>query len=313
MDLVTLALAKKYTKESLEGQGCLKGDKGDPFTYNDFTASQLAALKGAKGDQGEKGDDGQSAYQVAILNGYVGSEAEWLESLKGAQGIPGIEGPQGKEGPQGPVGPKGEAGKDGNNYIISDADYEAIASKVTIPSNTSDLINDSNFISDVKVNGESVLNEDGVIDLTLGNLETTLGKEITCGQAIGGISAGTVFSADTTLADILRALLTIPEIESEGSIYYGLSTNIPISIEGLKTATADRETLLSSGYTYKNIVTNNQRVVLAIPKSFGIECYQISVSGFGIGFNVAETDKYLIYYDSPSTGSYRYTYSFEEV
>lgn len=27
-----------------------KGDKGDPFTYTDFTAEQLAALKGEKGD-----------------------------------------------------------------------------------------------------------------------------------------------------------------------------------------------------------------------------------------------------------------------
>ena len=31
----------------------LKGDKGDPFTYSDFTAEQLAALKGEKGDKGD--------------------------------------------------------------------------------------------------------------------------------------------------------------------------------------------------------------------------------------------------------------------
>ncbi len=34
-----------------------KGDKGDPFTYEDFTAEQLAALKGEKGDTGEPGKD----------------------------------------------------------------------------------------------------------------------------------------------------------------------------------------------------------------------------------------------------------------
>ena len=33
----------------------LKGDKGDPFTYSDFTTEQLAALKGDKGDKGEQG------------------------------------------------------------------------------------------------------------------------------------------------------------------------------------------------------------------------------------------------------------------
>ena len=36
----------------------LKGDKGDPFTYSDFTAEQLAALKGDKGDTGPAGADG---------------------------------------------------------------------------------------------------------------------------------------------------------------------------------------------------------------------------------------------------------------
>lgn len=35
----------------------LKGDKGDPFTYSDFTTEQLAALKGAKGDKGDPGAD----------------------------------------------------------------------------------------------------------------------------------------------------------------------------------------------------------------------------------------------------------------
>lgn len=36
----------------------VKGDKGDPFTYDDFTPEQLASLKGPKGDTGEKGADG---------------------------------------------------------------------------------------------------------------------------------------------------------------------------------------------------------------------------------------------------------------
>ena len=35
---------------------------------------------------------GYSAYQVAVINGFVGTEAEWLESLKGAQGDPGKPG-----------------------------------------------------------------------------------------------------------------------------------------------------------------------------------------------------------------------------
>jgi hypothetical protein len=33
--------------------------------------------------QGEQGIQGISAYQVALNNGFVGTEQEWLESLKG--------------------------------------------------------------------------------------------------------------------------------------------------------------------------------------------------------------------------------------
>ena len=54
--------------------GIPQGLKGDPFTYDDFTAEQIEALKGA---------DGLSAYQVALNNDFVGTEQEWLESLKG--------------------------------------------------------------------------------------------------------------------------------------------------------------------------------------------------------------------------------------
>lgn len=40
----------------------LKGDKGDPFTYNDFTPEQLALLKGEKGDKGDIGPIGTEVY-----------------------------------------------------------------------------------------------------------------------------------------------------------------------------------------------------------------------------------------------------------
>ena len=309
IDVVTLALAKKYTKESLAGAGALKGEKGDPFTYDDFTPEQLLALKG------ENGIDGKSAYQLAVNNGFVGTEAEWIASLKGETGPIGPAGPQGQTGETGaigPVGPQGEVGPKGDSYQITESDYAAIAGMISVPSKTSELTNDSNFVNDIKLNGEPVANQNGSIDLRLGNLDTTLGETITCNQTIGGISAGTTFSEDTTLTDIIRALLKIPIVETDGAIYYGLSRDIPTSIDGLTPVSIDRDTLLTSGYTYKNINTDNQRVVLAIPKSFNISCYQLSVNGFNISFDYIETDKYIIYYDGLSTGSYRYIYNFEE-
>lgn len=64
----------------IPGTQGIKGDKGDPFRYEDFTPEQLEALKGPKGD------DGLSAFNIAQLNGFQGTYVEWLKSLKGKDG-----------------------------------------------------------------------------------------------------------------------------------------------------------------------------------------------------------------------------------
>jgi hypothetical protein len=50
---------------------------------------------------------GKSAYEVAVENGFSGSEGQWLASLIGPQGVKGIAGPTGSVGPTGPQGPAG--------------------------------------------------------------------------------------------------------------------------------------------------------------------------------------------------------------
>lgn len=68
------------------------------------------------------GQDGKSAYEVAVQEGYSGTESQWLSSLQGPQGPQGIQGatgPQGVKGDtgdqgiQGPQGLQGPAGEDG--------------------------------------------------------------------------------------------------------------------------------------------------------------------------------------------------------
>ena len=61
---------------------------------------------------GANGKDGRSAYEIAIENGFVGTAAEWLESLKGKDGIDGKDGLPGKDGKN---GADGLPGKDGTN------------------------------------------------------------------------------------------------------------------------------------------------------------------------------------------------------
>lgn len=84
----------------------------------------VAGTDGKDGQNGENGADGKSAYQIAIDNGYTGTEVEWLESLKGADG---------NDGAAGTVGPQGEAGITphigvNGNWFIGDTDTNIAAS-----------------------------------------------------------------------------------------------------------------------------------------------------------------------------------------
>lgn len=58
----------------------------------------------------EIGADGKSAYQIAVENGFVGTETEWLASLKGE---PGKDGAPGRDGADGAPGRDGTDGRDG--------------------------------------------------------------------------------------------------------------------------------------------------------------------------------------------------------
>ena len=73
-----------------------QGEKGDPFTYEDFTAEQLALLKGEKGDRGDQG-------------------------IQGPQGIQGEQGPKGDIGATGPQGEKGDKGDKGDACTYEDS------------------------------------------------------------------------------------------------------------------------------------------------------------------------------------------------
>nr|DAU31363.1 MAG TPA: tail sheath protein [Caudoviricetes sp.] len=77
----------------------------------------------------EKGKDGKSAYEIAVEHGFVGTEADWLESLKGVDGkdgcdgrngVDGLPGKDGKDGADGLPGRDGINGTDGKSaYIIA--------------------------------------------------------------------------------------------------------------------------------------------------------------------------------------------------
>lgn len=123
-----------------------KGDKGDPADFSDSDMETIISkveeivsgeiqgeqgpqgIQGETGPQGPAGNDGKdgsngvdgkdgvnglSAYEVAVGNGFEGTESEWLVSLKGVDGTNGVDGAQGEQGPIGETGPQGEQGIQG--------------------------------------------------------------------------------------------------------------------------------------------------------------------------------------------------------
>lgn len=125
--------------------GSMKGEKGDAFTYDDFTVDQLALLKGEKGDIGEQGPQGDKGDKGDAFV-YADFTAEQLAGLRGPQGIKGDIGPkgdkgetgaqglQGDTGAVGPMGPKGDQGDKGEKGDKGDTGAQGETGVATITS-----------------------------------------------------------------------------------------------------------------------------------------------------------------------------------
>jgi len=64
------------------------------------------------------GADGKSAYEIAVDNGFEGTEKEWLESLVG------------ERGPAGPAGEPGADGADGKDGFPSEEEWDGLVTRV---------------------------------------------------------------------------------------------------------------------------------------------------------------------------------------
>lgn len=74
--------------------------------------------QGPPGPVGPSGEDGKSAYEIAVENGFQGTEIEWLASLKGAPGTPGQKG---EDGFSPTVSTAPNSANDGTVVTITDA------------------------------------------------------------------------------------------------------------------------------------------------------------------------------------------------
>ena len=108
IDKETLAVSMAYTKATAEGQGAIKGDKGDKGD---------PGPKGDKGDTGEQGPKGDTGRGILSVDAVLGESQIVVEYDDGTQSspidIPTVKGDKGDTGEQGPKGDPGENGQDG--------------------------------------------------------------------------------------------------------------------------------------------------------------------------------------------------------
>lgn len=79
--------------------------------YSLKISSSITAPNEPTPSNGAKGDNGKSAYDIAVSNGFTGTESEWLFSLVGKTGAKGDKGEQGMQGEKGETGSNGDDGR----------------------------------------------------------------------------------------------------------------------------------------------------------------------------------------------------------
>ena len=127
---------------------------------------------------------GKSAYDIAVENGFTGSESEWLASLVGKDGVNGKDGEKGPTGDRGLTGLNGKDGKDGTNGKDGKDGTHIVSSH----------INEKNHLILVMNDGSTV--DAGYVGLD----RVDIGKEPTLSEDKVCIAPGKVFLLQSNLS-----------------------------------------------------------------------------------------------------------------
>lgn len=136
------------------------------FTMSDGTEIISGKIPTVKGDPG---DTGKSAYELAKDNGFIGTEAEWLDSLKGLKGDAGV-----------------------SPTITENADNTDKIYKLDITTA------DSTFTTPNLKGADGTGGTGG---------SSTLSSDITSNVEVGGVQSGTNFVEGTNLENIIKKIL----------------------------------------------------------------------------------------------------------
>lgn len=240
-----LGLGVDYYKGETGAQGIPGKDGKDGKTpikgVDYYTDEEIDAIKdeiAQKVQVGAKGEDGKSAYQIAVDEGFEGSEADWLASLKGADGRNGIDGINGTNGKDGTNGVDGKTPVKGVDYFTA-AEIEAIEQGAADKVDTAGYAK-STDLSTVATSGsyEDLTNKPNIPDayeLPVASATTLGGVKVGSGLSItnGVLSATGGGVADSVEWDKVQNKPNFANVATSGS-YNDLSNKPTIpSVEGL--------------------------------------------------------------------------------
>ncbi len=116
------------------------GENGESGPQGPVGPQGIQGIQGTQGLPGENGRDGLSAYDIAVSEGFVGNELDWLQSLIGP------------EGPQGPPGENGSAFIVNQQKIITN-EIEILGGAYNVlPEDDNKVIFINNLTEAVKIN-----------------------------------------------------------------------------------------------------------------------------------------------------------------
>ena len=130
---VTMAKLGSDVKKALKD-----AEIADGSITEDKLSEEVRLKLNQGGGGGEKGENGKSAYEIWLEQGNKGSEQDFLDSLKGEKGEQGIQ---------------GEKGDKMTYDDLSEEEKNDLASRVEVevPTKTSELTNDSGYVTATKV------------------------------------------------------------------------------------------------------------------------------------------------------------------
>lgn len=230
----------------------IKGDKGDDGQQG---------IQGVAGQDGLDGNDGLSAYQIAVNNGFVGTESAWLLSLKGDQGEQGIQGEKGDKGDTGATGQGIATGGATGQFLTKNSGTNYDTSWATITKSTVGLANvDNTSDADKPISTATQ---------TALNAKATLSDITTAINALkGGVSVDgdtldklndKIIAIQTLLASDNINLDTVQEIvDAIETVQTSLST---ILVNDLTTGGATKALTAEQGVTLKGLIDSLTTVI----------------------------------------------------